>query len=917
MLRMLPGLALHGPRSTPRPGRCRAAGAILALAACLLPGDARSAGAAEDGEPLEAAAAADPTPADAFRLLRRFDFDERRNGNFEATPKHWQRISGPGLPAYSRGVFDEAVGHEHAPSFRLNVELGNVGYEYAHTDLDVLPGAAFRVVGYIRTRRIEHARAFIAAYLVDRFGERIDASLRVSELVADRPDVPDAWQRVALDVSGAHPQAASMRLQVWVMQAGIWRSDDGASNGAVDAAAVPTIARQDVQARAWFDDISVYVVPQTRLTFSDPAHLVRPQQPAALIVDVDNATGRALPVDVSIVDELGATVFHERLEIAGGVRAPRELPLPSLAPGTYVARLRPQVAYDVPLERQLQFAVLPDLGSAAGDGRDLGIDLSGWPAADAAAATALLVGLNAAAAKVRVPVLGVIDDDAKRAQLAELSALLQSLALARIEAVGVITAPPDAGAPALHEFCARTPAWPALASPVLAQLGGRITTWQLGREPTELDREPGWSEALVSAVRAHLQRFNSLPELARPTSVLGPIPDGRDIRALWVPATIPTERIPDYLDFLVNEDPAPRWVQLQLAEQPAVARPQSVADMARRLVLTKALSPDRVWLSAPFEPGGPSGGWQPTDAYVPLRTLVHYLAGKQVASVTRLPPDGILILFRDDSERAAHCAVAWTWCDVAETEPRAFYLGRDAAIVDLWGRRRALEQSDGRALLTLTPTPEIIENVHLPSALIATTFRVEPTHVMLQAGDARPVLTFRNGAVGRIAGEVEVRPPQEWEVEPQRFRFDLAPGEAVAERLSLTLPRRLLRAADELDIRVEVESPGPAALRFGVPLTIGLGDIEMEATAGWDGDRLIVRQVVRNGSTSTVSFDGFCQPPQRAQARHAFLNLVPGAATERVYAFEGAAALRGGRVHVGIREIRGDRVVERLVDVPR
>ena len=42
-------------------------------------------------------------PAEVSRVLRTFDFEERRLGNAEDLPMNWTKVEGPGLPHYVNG----------------------------------------------------------------------------------------------------------------------------------------------------------------------------------------------------------------------------------------------------------------------------------------------------------------------------------------------------------------------------------------------------------------------------------------------------------------------------------------------------------------------------------------------------------------------------------------------------------------------------------------------------------------------------------------------------------------------------------------------------------------------------------------------------------------------------------------------
>jgi len=190
----------------------------------------------------------DTQPTDFYKLVKHFDFDEQPLGNYEETPMHWIRLAGPGLPTYARGRFDHEVGHEAPPSFQLRLIGGNVGYEYQQRDLTVIPGSDYRVDAYVQTEGLRQARAFLEVYLVDRYGETIPRSNRVSELIRSDPSEATAWQLLRVDVPGDYPTAYALRPRLWILQSYVWCSPSELE--------VDPIVRRDIHARAWFDDIS-------------------------------------------------------------------------------------------------------------------------------------------------------------------------------------------------------------------------------------------------------------------------------------------------------------------------------------------------------------------------------------------------------------------------------------------------------------------------------------------------------------------------------------------------------------------------------------------------------------------------------------------------------------------------------------
>ena len=152
---------------------------------------------------------------------------------------------------------------------------------------------------------------------------------------------------------------------------------------------------------------------------------------------------------------------------------------------------------------------------------------------------------------------------------------------------------------------------------------------------------------------------------------------------------------------------------------------------------------------------------------------------------------------------------------------------------------------------------------------------------------------------------------------PNPVRVQLAPGQALTQALNLNIPPRQVAGPRELEVDVCLAQPERVALHFVVPLELGLQDIAVEASAWWDGEDLLIEQSLRNLSPVPVSFNAFCQPPERAQLEAAFLDVPAGQVRTRAYRLPAAHALAGSRLWMGIAEIGGRRTLDQLVSIPR
>jgi hypothetical protein len=584
----------------------------------------------------------------------------------------------------------------------------------------------------------------------------------------------------------------------------------------------------------------------------------------------------------------------------------------------YTATLGLRVEDKVVLRRSIRFAVLAELSPPSAAHADVGVDLGRWPQSDASGAIKLLKELGAGAVKVGVPMIGEPPPD-RIETFRQLGRLMRDLRVGSVETVGVLLSPeaeqdPVAGL-ATHQMLRTDSEWRSRFSPVLSYFQGLLTSWQLGPERLELRGRQRWDPELVDSVRAHLQRYVNLPEIIVPRSVLDPDWPTGDPRSILVPVEVPARQLPEQLAFLTEENRPLRWLQLEMEQGAHLSRVSRLTDLARRFVLAKAVGPDRIFLRAPLEYSSTGGddAWQPTESYVVMRTLFHYLSGTQAVGVIRGADDVVGVIFRG-GERG--CMVLWTWRDSPEGVPIELYLGDDPAVVDLWGRPQAVEARGRRTLIRATPTPVIVSKLETPLALLQSSFRVWPRSLQIHVVEPRPVLSFRNHFDQYLSGALSVSGPANWIVGPKSIEFSLEPGEVLEQVLDIRLPPREAATQQELRIKIALHTPVAAVLEFTAPLEVGLRDIFVRVTARWNGDTLIVEHVLDNRSEKTVSFLSACRAPRRAALEGQFLRIAPGRTALQRYVYRNARDLVGRQLSLRVEELRGRRKLNQRVKVP-
>ncbi len=932
-----------------RPRRARSPHALRAVttfvcAVALVQSAVATPGAA-GARPLPTAARTAAAPEDsgnaAYRLLRLFDFDERPLGNYESVPMYWNRLSGEGLPRYSAGRFDEETGHDGAPSFRFDLLGGSICYEYRRDDLRIVPAADYLVVAYIRTADMIDAAAFVETHFVDGDGAVIAESTRVSDVVrsaepagaAAGEPAADDWRRVEITLTGDYPLAAALRLRLWVLQDHVWRPRD--------STAIDPIIRQDVRATAWFDDIAVYRLPRLRLRLDSPGGIVSAGQPAALVVDANNGLDTPLAAELLILR--GREQVHTRqFTVPPAAEAPLRTEIADLPPGYYEAQVRLTGGSRSPNQRSVRFAVLPELPARGPPDARWATGLGVWRNGDSGGADALLAELGVGTVRFDVAMTGLPKTSAEAASQQGLRELVRLLSVRTVRTVGNIL-PPEAmldseHGPTTFEHIRYGSAWHDGFDPIIAQMGSAVGAWQLGHESRESRRPKTWDAASVGRLRRYLQRFVTLPQLVVPRSILdgqaAALATERAGRAahticFWVPANVPDADLAGQLSFLVpatgergagsRAQPAPAappvWLSLESLAALGLSPERAVASDAQRLAIARAFEPDAVLFAAPLRVAT-SGGqplWEPDERYIPLRTLLHGLAGMHAVGTLSLGDDRFGILFRD-GERS--CLVAWrrapqeqeSWCDL--------YLGGRARGLRLSGEPFEVRQEARRCLLPLSPAPVLILDVEVELILLQSGVRLEPREFELHTDGEQPALRLRNPFSNVLNGVARISGPPNWRVLPASSPFSLAPGQALEIPLELELPPRQLAAALPIDVRLELRDPVATSLDFRFPVEIGLRDIALAVETRWRGDDLQVDVTLTNRTPQPISFAGFCHPPGRRRSEGEFVGVAPQGGRQQTFLISGAADLVGRQIHIGVRELGGPRALDQLVEVP-
>ncbi|HXE52205.1 MAG TPA: hypothetical protein VN541_04285, partial [Tepidisphaeraceae bacterium] len=631
--------------------------------------------------------------AEVSRVLKTFDFEERRLGNEEALPMRWVKLHGPGLPHYVNGRLDTERRRSGKYSFRFDLNGGSLIYRYGPGLLPVQPGGHYRVEAYCQTTALPNARARITAFLVDEDGHTIENTITHSALHASAQD-SQTWKKLSVELT-AGASAASLVIELELLQPELYASARAAER---------PIYEQDIYGSCWWDDITVSQVPEVALRTGHAGNIFKRDEPLRINVMVSDRCTDDLMAQISVRNALGQEIYQRtgtpnvRQGVRVGDRRKRMvLELPQLPPGWYEMRLVMSSA-GLPLGSQsTAFVVLPDNGvTSPPDGR-FGFVATNLPADVWDELPQVLPLLSAGRVK-----LALWSGDADVQQDGDaFDRLLKHLRELGITPTGCLLEPPPSLAAKLNGS-----GWKALLNvpdsvwqPDLAFLVSRhanhLDRWQLGADgSTAFVTDP----AMREVYRRVYRQFSALvdkPDLAMPWpawyELSGRLPA---TVALDVPPSVLPSQIPLYVQDLHAGSDHNLSLTLELLSRSSYGRDVQMRDLAQRVIYALSADAKRIDLPLPLSATRDQDGvaTEPDEVLLVMRTLISTLSGARYRGRVSIA-DGIeAFLFDRDGQGIM---ALWDRGDAPGTRELALNLGSRPVSIDLWGNTTPLLRAPG------------------------------------------------------------------------------------------------------------------------------------------------------------------------------------------------------------------------------
>lgn len=885
---------------------------------------------------------AEAAQRDKPRLVYRFDFEERKLGNFEDLPMHWhvvgrpakttnanflrppvhaEMITRPGYPNYNAVRFDDKQKVSGDYSFYLGLEGGNAGAFLEVGSIPAVPDADYMVTAQVRTTRLQRARARVIGFFVDMQGKRIEASVVSSGPI----NTDEQWMPVTVRVSGKYKEAAWVGLALELDQPTV---ADSVSLGK------HAIQYTEVRGGAWFDDLTVTQLPRLRVSTQSPSNVIRmPDQPR-LSVDVHDLTGRSLVAEFRVFDIDRKQVAVGRQAVGDGAPLSWTWTPPINRAGWYLYDLSVTdpsgLAVTETASARLWGAFVwlgPDAQMQVRDADRFALVAKAADDAELELLPGLLdnVGLDAL-------VINAFDGSPGLAAQEDRMVLLDRV-LQKLQARGrqvtldlsplprdLLTSDTDAAA-VLAGLGRPARGWLPYMAPLLLRQGQRVRNWQLGPAGAS---EPFDHPQLAQTLAGITQELHDLapqPQVVIPWRIdhhrRDDLPAGSQF-AMDVPESIPAERIREYLAPWQTGSPVACFLHLREPSASVITQASRVEDLALRMVHSweagaAGLSVTRPWTRA----NDNSPNLMPDPLLGAFASIAHRLSGRRAVGRLHLG-EGLEAVIFDGP--AGGMIAAWNRSAPDTRAKIDLYLGEEPVAVDVWGNRTKLPTVDGRQQWQLSCTPTFFEGIDPQLALFRAAFKVEPGFIESTQILHDGTMTIANPFARTISGYVQIVEPADWRIEPRRSHFAIAAGQTTTIPLRYSFPVSEPAGHKRMVARFDFTADHRYLVDLTAGLELGLKNVDFDASLALVPDPqtgatdVVITQLIANTGQTPLALYAFATLPGHPRQERIVSRLEPGQSIVRRFRFLNAAGnLKQTPVRVGLRETEGPAMLTRTL----
>ncbi len=847
-------------------------------------------------------------------ILKRFDFDERKLGNYEDLPMYWNRRRGANLPHYNPGILDEQVGHGAPPSFRLSAITESVAFMYGRNDIPVEPGNRYLISGWIRSEGLDKARAYLSAAYMTRDLQLLDQTEVHTDPVG--AEAGGGWTRVELATIEAPLQARFLQITAWIAQPEIQpdRHDD-----------YRPIRLQDTNVTAWFDDIEVtHLLPVASIRTAADVPVFAQGEPARILGPRVNPAHFGLACRIGLTDEDGRSYYQNRTDpLEPEVAPPAVIDLPDLPCGLYTTSLEVFSQNRQVGQQQVRFVKLPGIERSTNNRIGICLDQESLQAVEAS--MACIRGLQTGCVKLPIWTRQTTGQQISDRQEAYRDLLKRMLAEG-VEPIGVLAGPPAGVATHLMPkryglvdlLLADRQAWQPYLAVSLTHYADVVRLWQVGVDgQIETALDPRYAPAAdIAAEQITTLIDGAEVALAWPAILAREKPAPHMARqSLTVPASIRPEQIAGFVEQQAQGG-RPLWLTIEPIDHARYTAAVRRTDLCRRLISALTTNAATVFVPQPWQAikAGPRTILAPTIEFPVVATLSRALAGRRYAGRFTWPGGAVFHVFAGSRDATL---VAWNEQPQevgAPPEAVDLYLGEDVRAFDLRGRPIVIT-GDTTQRVPVGIEPIVIMGADFRLAELRGLFRMVPHLVPSGLREHEQTLTLTNTYAEPVNGSIRIRGPGGWRISPSRLPFSLQPGQTFERTVRIQVPYNEPIGPKTLYADVTIDARQVYSLTIPIPLDLQLPGVETYAFSDHDGSSVIIRHVLTNRTDAQVNFVGSILLPAAARVERLFLHVRPGQTVVKEYIFPHKDLDGQQRVRLSLREINGSRFLNQMVEI--
>jgi hypothetical protein len=264
--------------------------------------------------------------------------------------------------------------------------------------------------------------------------------------------------------------------------------------------------------------------------------------------------------------------------------------------------------------------------------------------------------------------------------------------------------------------------------------------------------------------------------------------------------------------------------------------------------------------------------------------------------------------------------------------PIEMHFGEHVARVDLWGNREALEStaaaesgegrpSDGKIStqrVTAGRLPFFLDGIDPRIARLRASFQLDPPFVPSSYRKHVRQVSFINPFDAPISGRVTLHFPDNWDVHPRIIPFNAQAGEVFTREVEIRFPYNAEAGTKTLSADFQIDADRTYRVQVTSHFEFGLGDVDVTTMTQWlPDDELLVTMNVTNRIDGRLDMYCFVVAPDEAalpRQERVIAGLPAGGTAIKSFRIPAAKPLIGKSIRVGLREIKGNRLVN--YDVP-